>query len=334
MADEDLVIDIPADDVEGAVITQEKPKTEGKKEVDPGEADLRSQLEALTATQKATDEARRRAEDEARREREAATKARDEAEKARTEAVGSQAETIESGIAEAQAQAEGAQRDLVAAYESGDFTKVGEAQRKIARAEARILRLEEGKADIEARRTETATRTKTETKPTDQNGDPVERYISQFSPRSQNWLREHKDAVTDPKKNLRMIAAHNDALAEDHVPDTDAYFRFLEERLGYAETEQEARPKPKSTTQRSRPMPAAPARDGASASPSNGQLKSTQVVLTPGEQRAATDGTLRWNRDDPKVGAVKGQPIGLKEFARRKSELMKNDRYNRIYTES
>jgi len=328
MADEDLVIDIPGDDV---VTTQEPekppPKAEVRKEIDPGEQDLRQQLEALTASQKAEAEGRRRAEDDARREREAAQKAREDAEKARAEVIGSQAETIDSGIAEAQALADAAQRELTAAYEAGDFAKVGEAQRKIARAEARILRLEEGKADIEARRAE---KPKPEAKPAEPAGDPVERYISQFSPRSQAWLREHRDAVTDHKTNLRLIAAHNSALAEDHVPDSDAYFAFLEKHLGYTEAEPAAKSKP--VTQRSRPMPAAPARDGMSISPSNGQLKSTQVVLTPGEQRAATDGTHVWNRTDPKIGAVKGQPIGMKEFARRKQAMTAEGRYDKSYT--
>jgi hypothetical protein len=46
---------------------------------------------------------------------------------------------------------------------------------------------------------------------------------------------------------------------------------------------------------------------------------------------AATDGTLVWNYDDPsgKAKFKKGEPIGIREMARRKSLMTKEGRYDR-----
>lgn len=335
MSEEDLVIDIPADEVVGHVATTEAEKPDRKTEADPGAEDLRQQLETLTAAQKSADEARRRAEDDARSQRQAADDARKDAEKARAEVAGSQAESIDSGIAAAQSAAEAASRTLQDAYEKGDFGAVAKAQREISRAEAQLVRLEDAKADMEARRTaEPEVKPRQETqRAAPEPEDPVDRYIAQFKGqlpgKAQEWLRAHPDAVTDYRQNQRLIGANHIALADGHPAYSDAFFAVLDQQLGYAETQRTTTTKP-----RSRPMPAAPVRDGnGSMSPSNGQLTSTQVRLSPGEQQAATDGTITWNRNDAKSGAVKGQPIGLKEYARRKQIMTGQGVYDKSKTD-
>ena len=61
----------------------------------------------------------------------------------------------------------------------------------------------------------------------------------------------------------------------------------------------------------------------------------TEVRLSPGEAKAATDGTLVWNYNDPsgKNRFKKGDAIGVQEMVRRKHELTKQGQYNRVYVE-
>ena len=77
-------------------------------------------------------------------------------------------------------------------------------------------------------------------------------------------------------------------------------------------------------------MPAAPV---SRASVQSNGAAGEQVVLTRGEQLAATDGTHVWNYDDPSGKFKKNDPIGIREMARRKAALTKQGAYDRSYTE-
>lgn len=331
--DKDLIIDIPADDGIAPVQVEPKPEPvvvktapEPKTETTEDEAvkDLKNQVETLR-TGKA------KAEADAQRERDRAAKVSQDLVKARGDVVDTQANAIENAIAAAQAEGAAAVRDYQTAMETGDFAKAGEAQRKISRAEARAIRLEEAQADLEARKS--APQPEPEARRTEAPADPFETAIASLSPRSQTWLRQHKEFVTDPKLNMKANAAHLDAMAEGYIPDSDAYFDFCEGRLGLkaeAEPEPQDEPKPKPRTRTA--MPAAPvSRNGAS--PTHGNLGANQIMLTPGEQRAATDGTVVHNYDDPNGKFKKGEPVGLREYARRKAAMNKDGLYDRSYTE-
>ena len=57
--------------------------------------------------------------------------------------------------------------------------------------------------------------------------------------------------------------------------------------------------------------------------------------LSAGEARAATDGTIVWNYDDPsgQKRFKKGDPIGVEEFARRKQAMKAQGLYDRVFLE-
>jgi hypothetical protein len=93
--------------------------------------------------------------------------------------------------------------------------------------------------------------------------DPVEQVASQLSPRSAAWVRSHPEYVKDPVKYESMLRAHNVAVAEGYAPDSDAYFQFVESRLGFRnEQKAEAEPDPTATaakpSQKRQSAPAAP----------------------------------------------------------------------------
>lgn len=337
MADEELLIEI---DGEGE-------KTGG----DPVE-DLKSQLATLEAREKAERNRREAAERIAADAQQRAHRAVEEVKTVRTDLADSQLGTIESGIAAAQAEAAQAETDYAAAAEAGDFKKQAEAQRRIARAEAKLTRLDEAKNEIEVRRADAGKQTERRAEAAQQRqpSDPVEAFVSSRSPQTQEWLRAHPEQAAamarqmngsasgdEVKRARKLSAAHEDALAEGYAADTPQYFEHVEKFIGLKKepTNGAAKPQPQ---RRSSPAVAPVSQSGAG----NGTTGGTQVRLTQGEAAAATDGTHVWNagnlhpetgkpikRDDPIVGT----PIGHREFAKRKLAMQRQGAYDKIYVE-
>lgn len=238
-----------------------------------------------------------------REEKEAASRRADAAERearvATARVADSDLDSVTNAISMVEMQREKVKRQLKDAMESGDFDGTVKSQEDLAETITKLNALREGKNYIEQRKSEPV------------NVDPQEAYIGKFTQRSQEYLRQHRELVTNENKNKRMIAAHYEAEAEGHKPDSEAYFQFLDNRLGYADA-------PKKAPSR---MPA-----GAPVSRGSGDIQSggngNVIKLSSGEARAATDGSIVWN-----AGANKGEPIGVKEYARRKSLMIKSGQY-------
>jgi hypothetical protein len=363
MADEDLVISID-DDAE--IRTTE---TEGATDA---VADLKSQLATLEEQTKAERERAAAAERRASEEAQRANRATEEVKSARTEITDRELDTVVSGIAAAQAEADAAQKDFEAAAESGDFKKQGEAQRRIARAEAKLLRLDESKADIEVRRADTEKQTRTPNATTEPARrepavvDPIEAVLSQMRPETAAWIRANPDygmalardaagraSKEDVRRANKLRAAHNDALADGYGQDTPEYFRHVENFVGITNSSTKAQRESTNgagrqqqqngsgeRTRRASPS-VAPVSGTGSGAGGNGN-GGTEVRLSAKEADAARDGTHVWNpgnkhpktgepikRDDPLVG----QPIGTREFAKRKLAMQREGHYDRVYLE-
>lgn len=228
---------------------------------------------------------------------ERARKAEAEAAVAKERVASSEIETLDAATAVVEREKDNAKRALKEAMEKGDFDGVISAQEQLAEHTYALKQLKEGKRALEQRASQRSAAPST---------DPVETYISQFTPRSQNYLRQNIDFVKDPAKNKRLVAAHYEAEAEGLAADSDAYFEFLDAKLKPAAVEKTE------TRQSRRSTPAAPVSRGNDLS-SGGSGSERKVKLTPNEARAATDGTIVWN-----TGPNKGKPIGVKEYARRK----------------
>ena len=275
-------------------IEQDAPVVEAKKDgsEDAIAAAIREQAKEyevkLVAEREEKEAARRRAETAEREARVATARVAD-----------SDLDSVTNAISMVEMQREKVKRQLKDAMEAGDFDGTVKAQEDLSEAITKLNALKEGKNYIEQRKSEPV------------NVDPQEAYIGKFTQRSQEYLRQHRELVTNENKNKRMISAHYEAEAEGHKPDSEAYFQFLDNKLGYADA-------PKKAPSR---MPA-----GAPVSRGNGDIQSggngNVIKLSSGEARAATDGSIVWN-----AGANKGEPIGVKEYARRKSLMIKNGQY-------
>ena len=102
--------------------------------------------------------------------------------------------------------------------------------------------------------------------------------MTHLSGRARDWLKAHPDVISDQEKNARIGGYHFDAVNAGHQQDSDGYFRFIEEKLGY-------RPPPQSE-RRSTPMVSAPvSRDSPNLS--TGRPQRREITLTPEQREAA-----------------------------------------------
>lgn len=261
-------------------------------------------------------------------------RARHEATTARSEVLQSRAETVETGLAAAQAEADAAEREYKTAFESADGGAMAAADRKAARAAARIERLSEAKADLESiqpGQAERAVERRTEPQQPVRSSDPIEAYVAGRPPQTAAWLRAHADYITDAEKNATLTDAHYSAMSKRLVVDTPAYITHIEQFLGIAKAPAATEHQQPQPRQRRPSVPAAPVSNSGGGMNGGGN----EVRLTRMEANAATDGTHVWNYDDPsgKGRFKKGDAIGVQEFARRKLEMTRSGHYDRTYVE-
>lgn len=292
MADEkDIEVEVLPEDQstsEQAPVVDKAPAVE-KEEKKPAEI-----VQAKVAEYEERIEAERRAKEEATARAEAAERS---AEAARKQASIGELDIVTNAIATTEMKLATIKRQLQDAMQSGDFEATIKANEDLASATYDLRSLKDGKAAIESRKVE-----------------PVaDERLRGYSRRSQQYLSTHPELLSDPRKHARMLAAHHDSIAEGIQVESDAYYAFIDERLGYA-----AKLEPKASA----PKPVRPAGAPISRGQDASSGASSVVKLTPGEARAATDGTITWSS-----GPNKGQPIGIKEYARRKVAMTAENRY-------
>jgi len=196
-----------------------------------------------------------------------------------------QLEVIETAMTAAQSDAENAQRDLELAIQSADAKAQAEAQRRLAKAEAYIGRLEDGKLDLEGQMQ--ANKVKAERQEQVRKNDPIESLS--VPPPAKQWLRSHPEYATDQRKNVKLQAAHWDALDEGHAPFSTGYFESVEKILGLQKDEtpieEQEVERPHTSESRKAPLVSAPV---SREVPSGGKPRSQkQVRLTEAEVDAA-----------------------------------------------
>jgi hypothetical protein len=247
-------IEIVHADTPAEIEVTEQPAAAAAPTVDQGIADLQRQLEAERAGR-------------AIAEQRAAT-AQQEAGQFKTQAEQSQYTAISRALDAANGAAETAEGKYAAAMEAGDYKAAAKAQSEMARIAAQQTQLEAGKAQMEAMR-----KSPQYQQPQQQRVDPnsFEGRISNATPRTQQWLRAHPEAVTDPEKNAEALLAHQRAMKAGHSPDSDSYFHFVEQVMGYHVAQQS---KPQRQANQSAPV------TQQSRQPAGQQTKTT-FTMTP-----------------------------------------------------
>lgn len=260
--EDEIEIEITEDDPEADVeVGEEKSQEPPKKE---------ETEDPVAVTRAAVEEAERKVVEERQARLEAerrANEARTVADRVRAEKVASDKTAIESAIALAEAEAQEAEREYAAAFDNANSSGMSAAQRKIAAAEVKLNDLRNGRTAIEV-------------KPEPENNG-FETYVSQFSPQSQKYLREHPDYVTDATKNQKLITAHHVAVDSGLAPDSDEYFQFIDQKMtGQAPKKREERPEV--TERPAKPAALPPSRDSAP-----GAAPKQRITLTKREADTA-----------------------------------------------
>lgn len=171
------------------------------------------------------------------------------------------------------------------ALQAGDYDKAADLQSAMSMNNAKLLQLQNGRAALQERLAQPVQPVQPPAPV--QRRDAVEELASQLSPRSAAWIRAHPECARDTKMFNKMVGAHNFAIGEGYIPDSDAYFDYIESQLGFKQTrteesEQEVMSEAsKPTASRSAPPPA------PSSRAASGTGRPTVVRLSPEEREMA-----------------------------------------------
>lgn len=257
-----------------------------REEDDPN--DLKKQLEEL---KRAKEESDRRIQEEIRARQEAerlAQERQQEVSRSKVRAEDAEYDAILNAIGAAETEAETAQRDIGLATEAGDHKALGDATRRLARAESRLVQLNDGKDAIERAKTEEAKRAKEAPRQEARSQPTVDQYIDSLPNLLQSqkdWLRRHPDSLTDQRKNMRLQGAHVEAEDQGLRAGSTEYFEYLDERLGYVQRRTQEDTMDDDEPVVRTPVQAPPSRQATS--PSTGRPSNNKITLTPEQREAA-----------------------------------------------
>ena len=108
----------------------------------------------------------------------------------------------------------------------GDYDKAADIQETMSMNSAKLLQLEQGFHEMK-------NRPKVEPQaPPQRAGDMIDEIASRVTPLSAKWIKQNRDHLEDPRAIRMMGRAHEDAVDMGIRPESDEYFRFVENRLG------------------------------------------------------------------------------------------------------
>ena len=114
------------------------------------------------------------------------------------------------------------------AIAANDADAMAEIQEQMATRAAELVQLQNGKASLEEEKKNPPRKQPIQY----QSDDPVEVLATQLSPRSAAWVRAHPEYARNERLYRKMARAHEDAIDDGVVGDTDEYFEYVENRLG------------------------------------------------------------------------------------------------------
>jgi len=187
--------------------------------------------------------------------------------------------SVLTAIAAEQGALEQAKALYSAAASNSDWTAAGEAQSAIARASARIDRLEDNKTAFEQRREQDK-----KAPPQRQAAPDFEAQISNLPSEARSWLRSHPEYWSDSQKNRQIQSLHGYLVNVKHIPEfSKEYFDEIDVQLGLkAPAVSETRETTQQPSRRSMPVSAPVSRDAPNPS---GQRQSSRSITLTAEQR-------------------------------------------------
>lgn len=201
----------------------DEPKQEVKEEKKEDEPDVEALRKQLTDLKSAQEIQKSQAAEADRRAKEAAAQL---AELWKTNQQ-SQIDSIATAMGAAQIEIDAAKKDIVLAGAAQDYNALADAQERLATAKAHMVNLEHGRDVFESQQQQPR-----------QQEDPIEANPNLYR-EEKNWLRQHPEAMSDPRKNAKLNAAYFDAMDKGLSRGSREYFDFIEEQMGYREKKPE-----------------------------------------------------------------------------------------------
>ena len=130
--------------------------------------------------------------------------------------------------------ADSIEKELAKAWEDGEYAKASQLQRKLARAEASLLSLDNQEADHKERVSTPPAEPAKKADPPAANS-PLEAFIAPMTEKMKAWFREHPDAFHDEELRHTAFAADKAAQKQRITFDSDDYYNFINKRLGFDE---------------------------------------------------------------------------------------------------
>ena len=254
---------------------------EGAPVVEAKENDVQEALEKLQKKLKKEEKLRKKAEHEAYEASVRANQASSEVENSNLTLVTTAIDTVKRDQ-------EILKSNLRDSMSIGDYDKAAEIQEAMSMNSAKLLQLEQGFQEMK-------NRPKIEpVAPPQRAGDMIDEIASRVTPLSAKWIKQNRDHLEDPRAIRMMGRAHEDAVDMGIRPESDEYFRFVENRLGIGKEDTRQQQEPSydndsplseaasSSTRRQSP-PAAPVSRTGSAPGTRPNV----VRLTPAQAEAA-----------------------------------------------
>ena len=297
MSAQDIEVNISNDEPEIIIADADEilPSTPMSTDPQDGVAELRRQLDDEKAARAhaettAAENARRAADAE-----QAAVKNYNIANKSITEAQEREYESIVNAHTAEEAKLQQLRSDLVRAQADGDFEKIGDIQVAIGRAAARVDRLEEGRATIEAQRKNQPAAPERQAQPTETqaqfnarpwNNQEAQAVMASTSPQTAAWMRNNPRYFTDPAYRQQVQGADSIMRGRGVAPDTAEYFSGVETLVnGTAYTPPKEEHVSTAARGSSRTSPTAAAPPSRNVPQSDGQPRNSNVVTLTKEQR-------------------------------------------------
>lgn len=147
---------------------------------------------------------------------------------------------VDNYIAAAQAEADSYEGQIAQLQDDGKWTEAAAVQRKMTKAEAKVLQGESQKGAIKTARErfkaqQAAAAEAAKTKAED-GADDTDPY-AYYTPAAKAWLQARPAFLSDQKYHNKVMAAHYAAIAQDLEPDSKAYFDYIETSIGERKAE-------------------------------------------------------------------------------------------------
>jgi hypothetical protein len=292
---EEIVLDDDGEEVKVEIV-DEDPVVE----LDDGPS-VAQGIEELKAQLEEERQARLKAEKKFKTAKEKADRAQVEINKARDEVHDTNLQLLNGAISDIKREQGSYKAAIRDAMERGDFDKAAEYQEAMAVNVAKLMKIEEGKIAYE-----------NQAKSQPSSSDVVDNFASKLSPRSAEWVRKNPQYVTDPRLNRKMVAAHEMAIADGMMADTDDYFEYVEEMLNM-------------NKRKDRPDPALNREDAVSEAAAPVQRRQAPPAAPVSRQAPSTTTTrpnvVRLNSAEREMAQMMG--MTEQEYAKNKLVLIK-----------